>query len=1474
MAKTIRDEDIRLSIIINGNQAQKEIYELDTANRKLIDSNKEIRKDMQNLVRQGKKQSEEYGKLNQTLNQNSSELEKNKIKIRELENSIGITNLTLTQLRKRATELRVAMNNMVPESAQMKSYSAELTKINTRISELTGKAKEASLTLGSIADKVNRYQSLVGTILATLAGVYLSFSQFMDFQHKLSDAMADVMKTTGLTKAEVDELSKSFTELHTRTSRINLLKIAEEGGRIGIAKNEMLDFVRVMDRASVALGDSFTGGVEEVSSVLGKLKFLFSETKEMGVDAAYNAIGSAINDLGASGVATEQNIANFATRIGALPNALKPTIAEALALGASFEESGIEAEISARAYNIFLRQAATDTEKFARVMNLSTAEVKKMINENPVNFFLEFSKRMRGLNEDGVEMARTLDYLGINADGANKIVGAAANNTERFRESIDLANKSMSKGTSMLNEFTVKNNNVAATLDKISKKIQGWFSSESLTKFFETALDGFAKFIGVTEDTDGTVTKWRENLLFLSKIILIVTASVLSYKTAVQLAAIWTNRNTEGTLLYNIVLKAQNALTAISIARTQLFAAAQMLLRGNIKGAIMALRALNIVLSISPWGAVIALVAACTAAYFAFREETEKVISKQKILNEVNAEAEKSISKEVSQVQRLLKVAKDEKLTKEQRLKAIEELNKISPKYLGNLKLETIGTEEAAKAIGRYIQMLRKKAQEKAFNKKLDEIESRKTDAQHKKQSDYDDYANLWGLFPLINSWTSGKESKLDFKSLDKLSGKELDKALSKYTKEARLTYKQRRKEIDEIEAEGKQTAEEYNKFLKENPDLLPGGNDDKKGNKDKDDPLSNTINIPTSVGSGKTLKDKAKEQRENELKELQKYNEDLTKEIENNGKRIYSLVQENEDSKVTLMKEGYEKEVAELQRTNEKKIQSLESQVHTEKKLKSFRDEMSKTESELSKAEINKDKKKTDLLQSRLTLLNSVYQQMLVENKQIQENIITSWETYNSKLSTITEKGVNSRIEKKQKEFESERELAKNEFTIGLQQITTLEQAKEQLKEKFSKRELSKIKTINQAREALRKDFEKEDLESQKKHLENLVTELNTMMNSTQWEGMDLTVLTEEQKEAQKKRIKELEAKIAELKQLLGETETEKPTGDGLLSSLGGSKDILGMSPEQWEKLLSDTDLLKEKLAKVVAVAQLMQNAFTAYYEYVNANEQAQVKKYEEHVNHKKETLQKQLDEGYLTQEQYDKKVEKLEKDLDRRKALAEYKSAKRKKQMDIASAISSTSLAILNALSTVKPFWVAMTMSAVAASMGALQLATIKSTPLPSVSGYEKGKYDTMTVKRAQDGKIFKAEYGGESRSGIVNKPTLFLAGEGGKNFPEMIIDGKTLTRMKPDVKEAMYQEVARVNGFEKGYYPSDKYTEAETSSPSYGISFQILEESRKQTKILEVIREQKQYALLDDSPYQILKLKEAQQRAKEIENNGKIV
>ncbi len=427
MAKTISDEKIKLSIVIDGNDAQKELFDLEKATRKLTEENKSLGLEKKRLERQNKQDTEEYKSLTATIRSNSKAIAENKAKMSELQKQVGITGLTLGQLQRRATELKTALRHVIPGSADFRRYETELKQVNARIGELTGKAREAKLSLGTLADGVNRYAALGASVIATLTGVVISIQKIIDYNGQLSDAQADVMKTTRMSKEEVDELTRSFGLFQTRTDRISLLKIAEEGGRIGIVKEEIAGFVEVMDKAYVALGDSFSGGVEEVASKLGKLKFLFRETKDMNVDDAYNKIGSAINDLGANGVASEANIADFATRLGSLNDKLKPTITNALALGAAFEESGIESEVAARAYSIFLNQASSESAKFAQVMKISAKEVEAMINKDPMEFFLKFAEGLRGM--DATSVAKTLDFLGVQADGANKVLGAVANNS-------------------------------------------------------------------------------------------------------------------------------------------------------------------------------------------------------------------------------------------------------------------------------------------------------------------------------------------------------------------------------------------------------------------------------------------------------------------------------------------------------------------------------------------------------------------------------------------------------------------------------------------------------------------------------------------------------------------------------------------------------------------------------------------------------------------------------------------------------------------------------------------------------------------------------------------------------------------------------------------------------------------------------------------------------------------------------------
>lgn len=89
--------------------------------------------------------------------------------------------------------------------------------------------------------------------------------------------------------------------------------------------------------------------------------------------------------------------------------------------------------------------------------------------------------------------------------------------------------------------------------------------------------------------------------------------------------------------------------------------------------------------------------------------------------------------------------------------------------------------------------------------------------------------------------------------------------------------------------------------------------------------------------------------------------------------------------------------------------------------------------------------------------------------------------------------------------------------------------------------------------------------------------------------------------------------------------------------------------------------------------------------------------------------------------------------------------------------------------------------------------------------IQGYEKGYY-----VQDQNGRPFNATMGGAPSTQMVSKPTVFLAGEQGQNFPEMIIDGPTFKRLQinyPDAITAINR--SRTPGFATGSYPAQATT-----------------------------------------------------------------
>ena len=1369
MPKRILDEEMRFSVIVNGNKAQKELLDLEKSTRSYRKANTELRAEKNKLITQGKKGTAEYKRLTAEIKANNTAITANNLRMKSLQKEIGITGLTMAQLRKRAAQLRIQLNNTIPNGNAYKKYNAELNKINQRMGELRRGANRSKLSLSSLAQGFNKYAVLGASALAGISGVVVGIQKLLDYNGKLSDSQADVMKTTGKTKKEVDALTRSFGILKTRTSRIDLLKIAEEGGRIGVVKEEIQDFVQVMNKANVALGDTFTGGVSEVAAKLGKLKFLFKETKDLGVDLAFNAIGSALNELGANGIATEADIAAFATRVGALPDALKPTIADALGLGTAFSESGLMVEKAGRAYEIFMSTAAVNTDKFANQMGMTKQEVEDLINTNPTEFFLRFSESLADVNDDGVAMSKILKDLGLNATSVKGIVGAAANNTERFRDMIALSNKAMIEGTSLLTEYEIKNNNLAATLLKIKKTAAGWFSSKGLITWLDIAATKVALFIGALDNNESALEKIGNTIKKVLPPLKVLIAGILGYIIAIKA---WIAIQKSWLFIMN-ASKAAVVGYKIAIA----------LLTGNIRKATTYMRLFNIAVKGSPLGWFAAVLSAVIAAYVIFSKRTDEAAKQQKIFNDIQNQATEYISKQRTEVENLLAVAKDESISKAQRLEAIKKLNEISPEYLGNINLETINTLEAKDAIDKYVNSLKLKAIQEAISSEQSKLYAR--DLAIQRQMDKELEGKSFNDSPSRKFRALVKEKEEVKKEMDWLANEQVT-IIKKLGAEKEYLQEEELKKLDTwfseqiIKAQG--NADKILKIQK----LFQAKKELLLAPKAKGTGTGTPTGTPTG---GATDTSKA-----NELKKEQA--------------ELLRLQRQFKDAELSLLDEGYAKEKAKLDEINARKIADLKARKSSPEQLEAAPENVKET--------------------------------LKKKNKQIDDLIEIQEKVHAAKVGTIQAQAGQKELQRIADQYNREKTVRQTNFNNQLAEITTLADAKLSLKESLSAEELSQITTLKDAKQALIDKHNQEEAVKEAEHLQILVDLFQDAVKDMSVNGIDFELLTPEQEEAFKAQIERLKLQISELRKAAGmdgDDPIDYSSSNGDMESLDGAQvDILGFTPTQWDELFHNLSEGKLGVEAIGMALNAMGNLWQQYNRYVEAGENKQLAKYEDNANRRKDILQRQLDNGQISQEQYAERVEKIDTQLDRQKAEIEYQQAKRQKQIAIAQVFSNTAQAIMSIWAQVPKFDFGISagiLTGVVSALGALQVATIARQPLPA-RGFSEGLYP---IEREQDGKIFDSQYGGQTTSGMVSQPTYFLTGENG---PEMIIDSAAYKQMDPEVKNSMHREVARVKGFESGYYDEaaqqPNYTQTDTNTSNDALLEAMFFQLQRNNDILE--------------------------------------
>ena len=1217
-----------------------------------------------------------------------------KVSGKEVVNSFGSLAKEVKSLESQLKKLTPGTQEFMKKAAELKEVKGHFSRVKSEIDAVNGRLKESEGFLGKFRSKLADIGLSFGNIGVGLAGLHLKNTA--EELLKVSDAMADVQKTTGMALDEVKQLWEAFDDMDTRTSKMDRLKIAEVGGRLGVPKEEMASFVQEVDKAYVALGDSFQGGLEGVVDSLGKIKGLFEETKGQSYADAINGVGSALNELAASGTASEGNISDFALRIGALPDALKPSIDKVLGLGAAFEESGVDSQIAASGYSNFMKVAGENIGLFAQSMHMSIAEAKELFNTNPEEFFLRFSEGMRGV--EATKTVEIFDSLGIKSLEVQKAVGAAANRTDEFRAAMERSGKAMAEGTSLTNEFNTKNNNAAAIVEKLKNAFSEMFTSNNIINLFEDVIRVIGFVTGVTKEAGEGVREFKDRLVFLGKLIGVMVTAMVSYKAAVYLVALSTQKAYQQTILYNAVQKVKIAIESAAKGVSLLYAAAKARLAGDTARATAAMKVFNMTTKMNPIGLLVAAVGAAVVAYKLYHKEVDAATQKQKNLNDAFVEAEKSIVSQKNELDQLMKTARDETLSKEQRLEAIKKLNEISPEYLGFLNLENINTQEATKAVDKYTEHLLKMARVKSLTAKMDKIGEQIIDKENESLGENlgmvdkvaNKISNLFGGKDVVNL---DKDEEVQYQKWLKAVGK---KRADELKKEYAHVYEKRRQDVQNLKDQLNPLADEIAKIQGEvGSSTAP--------NKPVNTAVTNSAkNKPPKKDSSE---DKSKSAYEKSLEEKRKYD-----------KELLDLQRKYEDEQEKIQLDSYEKEKRLLETQHKRDLEDIENQ------NKEKQEAIAKVEREISDFQKAKagaspqaQKNYDAAIQNKreeIAAINSI----IAQNNKIKEQME---QTHQFRLKAIEEKRWSDEHQGKiaRYQYEAQQEAQRREEEI--QSITTMDEAKAALSQmnylKLTDQELKAIKTLEDAKKALREDANRAAMESQLKLLEEEKALLEEHLQD----------LTGEAAEQLKKNLDELSTRITQVKGAIqGGNENDQKKVTEEQQAAKGKVDLLGFSAADWEKMWEDLNTTEGKIAAVGMAVKALSNAFSQFSELQKNLNERELKHFTKNQDKKKLALLKQLNEGYINQEQYHKGLEELEKERLNKESEMAYKEARMQKIIRIADAVSATALGVAKALAAY-PGPAGIALASVVGALGAAQIGIIAAQPLPEKESYAAGGF-----------------------------------------------------------------------------------------------------------------------------------------------------
>ena len=616
----------------------------------------------------------------------------------------NLSTATPKELRKTLAAINKELNsgNVARGSKEWQMYNQQLVRVKAELAKINDEQKAAAPLSQRLGDAFGRMKGLALAAGVGVAGLGASLAKMREYRDQKDTSRAGLQALTGLDDASVgwlqqqaEQMSQTMDDTGLRVTQ-SAAEIMEAYKLVGSAKPELLAVKEDLNKVTIeAIRLSQAAGID--------------------LNQAVTAVTTSMNQFGASANETDRyvNVLAAGSKVGAV--AVENINEAVLKSGVAASQAGLKIEELVGAIETIGERGLQGGDAGTGLKNFFLTLSQGADDTNPK--IVGMQQALENLKAKNLSTAEMVQMFGKNAYNVASILVDSTDAFAKYTDGVTGTQTAVEQAAIMGDTFAAKSAQLKNELAELGQKIL-----QTLQPAINAFMDGAT---GALKVVAALVKVFKD---YAVVIVPLVTA-IVAYNVAIAVQNALHAKAVTAVAAYIKSLFSMQTLEKAVTAGKYLLAAATALLTGNVKKATQAWKLFSAALKLSPVGLIAAAIAAVVvglAVWIKRSRELTQEQKNQKAVAEMNLDIEKKVADEtateISRIKQLQAAIHDKNRSEKSRTAAIKELQKIIPAYNAQISKEGEIINENTAAVKAYIETLKQKARMKASEAMLADV--------------------------------------------------------------------------------------------------------------------------------------------------------------------------------------------------------------------------------------------------------------------------------------------------------------------------------------------------------------------------------------------------------------------------------------------------------------------------------------------------------------------------------------------------------------------------------------------------------------------------------------------------------------------------------------------------------------------------------------------------------------------------------